>query len=365
MAERVLRRREVSRALILVAAALLFITPVLSAATLEFRKCAKPDTLPNGVLILDLTGDVEKDGAPARFLDRSDLRDARLMSELTGLFEECPAVDLAVVQSFMKKAGLTKVPTARFVADGGSIAVVAFHIGKLVEIQVTENARDTQLSVDFGNLLELIKKLRKAGGAAGADVIVARADYTLVEPRATVTFNAIPYEETLDPDGGPSTTEAKDPVKVAAILTGAIEHFRLSANLPVNSVKELEYDEESGIPKLKETPREFLAGIDWFYGDVLRDDYPLADARRLGVKGLVRFSKTPLDSLGAVVAYRYKGISIIAGPIWTKQDVKTGTGEDGKDIFERKYKQAWRVGLGFDLATALSWVSSAGDDEKK
>jgi hypothetical protein len=327
---------------------------------LKFRECLAGEGLPDGVLLIDLTNELTATGRHARFLDRKDARDAELIAELESVFRGCPRVDLGVARNFLDDAALVNAPKSRFIADRGMIAVIAFHVGRPVELQVTETVRATQLRTDFGDLLKLLKSL-PAGGAASGKVTIARADYRLKTRRATITFNAIPYQETLDPEGGPAQLEAQSPVKVAEVLSGSTEHFRLSANLPINSVKHLQYDTTAQTPTLKETPREFLAGIDWYFGDVLRDDYEFQDPRRFGLKGLVRFSKEPLDTVGVVAAYRHRGLSIIAGPIWTRQSVKVGTTDDGTDVLEEKYKQAWRVGMGFDLAAAIGWFSSAAD----
>lgn len=341
----------------------------VSGENLAFRECANDEPPPSkAVLLLDLTQDASSGDAPARLLLTSNPSDSGVLQKLDTLLKSCPDIDLGAGRGFLKDAELTKAPRSRLpVGAGSTITILAFHIGALVDVQADEVQRDTKLRSDFGDLLSLILEVRKkaAAGTAAATLTVARAEYVLQHPRATLTFSVIPYVKPPADDDQDTESQAvpKDPIKVAEIVTGAPEHFTLSANIPVNSVNQVDYDEDKQQLVSKETPREFLAGLDWYFGDVQEDSYLWHDWRRLGVKALLHFSDEPLETVGLVAAYRWKSFSVLAGPIWTRVTRKVGTNPDGGDILEREYDYEWRVGLGFDLATARSWLTKGSDSQ--
>jgi hypothetical protein len=341
-----------------------------SGDPLKFRECSASDPRESAVLLLDLTQDFSKGNVPARLLLASKPADVAILERLNTLLKSCPSIELGAGRGFLKEAELTKVPRSRLPAGAGTkIAVLAFHVGGLAEVLANEVHRDTQLVTDLGDLLTLILEMRKksGGGTAAATLTVARADYVLKESRSTLTFSVIPYSKPAAEDSEEAETSQavpKDPIKVAEIITGVPEHFSISANIPVNSVNQVDYDQDKKQLVTSETPREFLAGLDWYWGDIKTKDFPWYDRRRLGVKALLRFSDKPLETVGVVAAYRWESFSILAGPIWTRVTRKAGTNPDGGDVLDREYDHEWRVGLGFDLTTARSWLSKGSDSKE-
>lgn len=326
--------------------------------TLKFSKCVNNDQHGTNVLVLDLTKDVTAANANdvAFLLDQDQ---SPLLVRLDALLNACPDVDLASARVFLKDVQ-TAAPPSRLIGHAGDhLKVYAFVIGRLVNVTIHEIPRKRAVVDDIGTLIDLLKQLRSAGGAAAATVTVWTADYVLQEQLALAEVNVVPYTD--NPHGGEPIEGSA--IKVAEIVTGLTEHFRLSANVPVNSVKKLDYDQTKKQVVLKDTPREFMVGVDWYLGDVLARP-PLYDWRRLGVKGLIRFSKQPLDALGLVLAYRASPFSVIGGRTWSRLTQKTGVNPDGSDQIKRSYKGAWQFGLGFDLKTAKDWLTGKSSSAK-
>jgi hypothetical protein len=332
---------------------------------LSFHECKAGETRQNYVLLIDATKDFAGGQVPVRLLSATDVGDAAALTALDQLLGTCPTVDGGNARLMLKNYTLLANPQYRLQAGAGkTLSVIVFHIGGLGEIQVDEVKRDAKIRSDFGDLLGMILKVREkaAGGSAASTLTIARADYILQDERATVTFSIVPFQETPAPGGGnASQATPKSPITIVTLTTGGPEYFSLSADIPVNSVNQLDYDQTTKKPSLKETPREFMIGIDGYFGDVLTDTYGWFDYHRLGIKGLVRFAKQPLETLGLVLAYRWTSFSVIAGPIWTRNTVKVGTRADGTDILSRRYEQEWRLGIGFDLSVAKSWLTKSSD----
>jgi len=324
---------------------------------LAFTQCVAVGGRSSVALILDLTREVTANNATdVAFL--LDEKNSAFITELDTLMHDCPDVDIAAARTFLKSIRRAKTSNRLIQQTGDQVKVYAFVVGRLANVTIHETRRGTTLHDDIGTLIDLLKLSRSAGGTAAAKATVWTADYSLKEPLALAEVSVIKFTD--DPAGGEPTEGAA--IKVAEIVTGSEEHFRLSANVPVNTVKMLDYDETKQEVVLKESPRQFMVGIDWYVGDVL-DDPSWFDWRRLGVKGLVRFSKQPLDGLGLVAAYRTSYCSIFAGKMWNQQTMKVGVRADGTDKTEKRYQGAWQVGIGFDLTEAKKWLS--GNDDNK
>jgi hypothetical protein len=327
---------------------------------LQFSECTKDDKPAQRIIVVDLTRAVTAENASqTAFVIGPD--DDELHARLNTLLAACPTVDEAAARLFLKALREASLSNRIITRAGDSLTVYAFVIGQLANITIDEKKRKPRIVDELRTLFGMLNTIRSkgVGGPAGAVLTVARAEYTLLVSRATSAVAVVPDTAKL---GQPSKPET--PIQVAEILTGPAERFSISANVPVNSVKLLEYNTTTRQPVLKETPREFMAGLDWYFGDVLSEP-PLLDWRRLGLKGLVRFSKEPLDALGLMAAYRVGSIQIIGGPTWNRQTVKVGLNPDGTDLTKKSYKSSWRVGLGFDLKTASGWLTPKKDEAKK
>jgi len=226
--------------------------------------------------------------------------------------------------------------------------VVIYMADQPPNIEFDEVTRKTRLQADF----ETLKQLEGNLPAAVPEISCEIKEHRLKYRRATLTVSMKPAD---------AQPEDK-PITLATIITGPAEYAFLSAGVPVNSAKQLKFDSDTGKVEQKETPKEFMVGLGLTPGDVFTE-YPNTDIlHRLVFNGFVRFSKQPLDSLGAALGYRWNNVTLFGGHFWTKEDVVTGKDEQGKDIVKKnaRYGRRWSFGVGYNLDAALNWVKSGG-----
>jgi hypothetical protein len=241
---------------------------------------------------------------------------------------------------------------------GETIAIYVIHDKSMEKsdpaVEVTETARKTLFATNFGTLVKLAEAIGGFNPAVGfapgappppppSTLFVTRQCRTLVNLRSTLVATA-----TADPLSASTTA----PKASATVTTGPTEHGFISADLAVNSVKQLQLESNQLVPK--DTPSTFYVGFDYMMGDVLAETNTPAES--LTVKALIKASSSPLDSLGVAIGTRFKSINAIgfqldtfspwAGYIWTKNDTLTG----------HQYKGDWRVGISLNLDKALGWV---------
>jgi hypothetical protein len=223
-------------------------------------------------------------------------------------------------------------------------------------VEVTEMARKTQFALNLETLAKLAEKI---GGLAIPNaalppgqqplstIVVDRQCRTLVNLRSTLTATAT---ATADPK---VDAAMMSPLKASTVvITGPKEHAFISADLAVNSVKEVKLESGELVPK--DNPSQFYVGFDYMLGDVLAETNTFPDG--LTFKALVEASKDPTHSYGVALGIRFKNVNLpgisldtfspFAGYFWTRNDTLTG----------HKYKGDWRAGISLNLDKALNWV---------
>lgn len=213
-------------------------------------------------------------------------------------------------------------------------------------LSIEEVERKTQLATDSGILIQMIKEL---AFAAEPVVGVRREVYQLTKPRASLTCTA---SQTV----GGQETKAE-----TVVTTGPTEHLFLSADVPLNSINKLEYDDASAQLVERDPPETFYVGLDYQLGDLL-------SPRRGGLKGLVlkgllQMSKRPQDSFGVAVGYRVPDLSLLglslntfspfAGVVWTREDRVTAEGEPRRNAARTR---DYVVGISLNLDRAMGWL---------
>jgi hypothetical protein len=221
-------------------------------------------------------------------------------------------------------------------------------------MEVTEMARKTQFALNLETLAKLAEKI---GGFAlnaalppgqqpsPSTIVVNRQCRTLVNLRSTLTATA-----TSDPKIDAAMMSS---LKASTVVTtGPKEHGFISADLAVNSVKEVKLDSGELVPK--DNPSQFYVGFDYMLGDVLAESNTFPDG--LTFKALIEASKDPTHSYGVALGMRFKNVNLpgisldtfspFAGYFWTRNDTLTG----------HTYKGDWRAGISLNLDRALNWV---------
>jgi hypothetical protein len=313
----------------------------------------------SALLIIDATPLAKK--APPKFFFYARDTDATLTQRyLTAAQSVAEAIDQDCTTP-PKFDDLAKVLAAKGGADvkrwlgtrGDQLIVgLIYTREQTVTIALSETKRDLKIVADAKVVGALAGGLRTES-ARTPGVELAIALHILSLTRANVEVSVA---DASAPD---------KPLGTFTVATGPSEHFSLSANLPINSVKQVKYDSDTKTVATREAPKEFLVGLDWTPGDVLRDPVAYKSLERLVIKGLVRFSKEPLNTVGLGLGYRTPYGTIFAGPIWIREDVKVETTPEGADVAARnsRYKMSWRVGLSFDVKRAQEWLTKK-DDKK-
>ena len=138
-----------------------------------------------------------------------------------------------------------------------------------------------------------------------------------------------------------------------------MEHWFLSTDLPVNSVNQLKFDEDTHEVKPKKEPSRFYIGVNFMLGDLFKNYFHCDKDvwRGLVLKAMALTSKQPLDSYGFAIAYRRKPgtFSPFVGRTFTREDSQGATGSVSRDS---RRNAEWRVGLSLNLDQALTWIKS-------
>ena len=78
-------------------------------------------------------------------------------------------------------------------------------------------------------------------------------------------------------------------------MTGPVEHWFLSADVPLNSVKALTFDQDTNQFTLGDEPSTFYIGVNFLLGDVKETNCPLLGT--LVIRVMVKASTHALDSV--------------------------------------------------------------------
>lgn len=292
---------------------------------------------------------------------------ARYKALYDGLLADAPLDDV------MKLAGeLGAGLETRWISkQGDRLAVFVFADPKNlrgVAVHFEEKNRLTRLSKDIVTAIEL------AGAIAGrpqaieanepvnsrlfyyplkrrrAELTIQTAIRQMNEIPATNTEPLTPKVEASKPDQMPSVT----------LITGPREALFLSADVPLNHASQLKLNDAKNGVELKDEPGTFYVGVDYTFGDILSEPSGFWD--RVVLKGLIKASKQPWDSIGWAIAVRsleipFLGIQLdlitpFAGYTYTRQDEVPVTGQKPR----RRRNSERRFGVSLNLDSALSWV---------
>jgi hypothetical protein len=219
---------------------------------------------------------------------------------------------------------------------------------------------------ETGSVLEdqvsAIEGLGTLGDARAIPVLVGLTGNTFDVRVRTAALTALSKLKTPTAAAAAAPAKADEqPAKpTAQLITGPVEHWFLSADVPLNDVKALTFDKDTNQVSLGDEPSTFYIGINFLFGD-------LKDPRRslvgnLVVKGMIKASNRPLDSFGAAIGLRGQylskwGLNLDAltpfvAVTATQEDVE----EDGVIIRRARRNQEVRIGVSLNLDQAVKWV---------
>lgn len=221
-------------------------------------------------------------------------------------------------------------------------------------VTIDEATRASTLAQDLATALQVAKKVVQK---APERVQLYARDYTLTKTRATLQITVRKGEKTEE-----TKSESAAPELKATLITGPAEHWFLSADLPITNATQMAYDETSHQLVSKGIPTTFYFAVDYALGDLLSPERRWWEG--ITLKGLLKVSKTPLDSYGFSLGYRLRNTKLIGieldafspflAVLWTKQDAVSS---DNTAQPESEYHANFRFGVSFNLDKALAWVS--------
>lgn len=209
----------------------------------------------------------------------------------------------------------------------------------LPRVSIREVPRQSRWRADLLTLARIALKdaTRQEGGIEAVKVYCATFSYPLQLERSVLQLSA-------------SAIGKQEPDSLAhELMTGPSEHWYLSADVPFSALR---YD--GGKLDSVKNPAVFYLGLNYLFGDLLSEDRP--SWRNLGVKGVIRLSRDPLESWGLSVTYRGSLVQGIPGfeTISPFLGVLSSRREAASDTEERKWEVVF--GAGFNLDKALEWV---------
>lgn len=252
-----------------------------------------------------------------------------------------PDEDGTFLSSVKACAGPTDEASIRIIGTPSAVwlfTVAADGIGpEKAEIQETQ--RKTRLETDLQTLLKIILKEVRALALPKANVAVwvKPLQYRRANVLARVNWTS-------------------SQVASVNLVTGPSEHLYLSADLPIDNVSMLKYDDTKGELTTKDAPTKFFGGLNYSIGDIGLEKASWSWSS-LSVKLLMQISSRPLDGFGAGLGFRLPAsqiwgfklnvISVFGAVIWLREDA---------DASSTHYKAKLRGGLSLNLDAALGWI---------
>jgi len=256
-----------------------------------------------------------------------------------------------IVVAFKVTGSDNKACSYRWLSEPKDLVTVTVTAPKpckgLVDVAFDEQARLPQLQQDFQTLLKLVE------GRAGGKPVTAGVEEQCVERAYSLThrYGTLGIKITGDPvPPATSPTELRN----NTFLTGPAEHFSLSANVPITTAKQFNYDSNTKTLTTAETPQKFMLGVDYWFSDLATQNN-----HNVGLRALFEFSSRPTTSYGLALAYRgrflgMEAFSPFVGALATRSDeTKNGVVSLGT---KQNINFVW--GISFNLDAALKWTDA-------
>ncbi|MGE5343462.1 MAG: hypothetical protein ACM3SY_18490 [Candidatus Omnitrophota bacterium] len=243
------------------------------------------------------------------------------------------------------KNNYKEVPNKRWISrKKDTIAVYVFHMAKNAEIKIEEKERKTSLAQDVSVLKHLIVEYAAREGEA---ITVAEKRFTLEKKYGKLEVSVI-----LDKD----EKKAEQKEEKMEIITGPTEHWFLSADFTAAKLTKVKFITSQGAWEPRETPKAFYLGMNWMIGDILKERQNLL--KNFFIKGMLKFSKNPLESYGIGIGYKFPKVRVLgidiscfsafAALLWSK--------EQSADQTKELKKRQVQAGFSFNLDKAMGWV---------
>jgi len=253
--------------------------------------------------------------------------------------------------------------------QGDDLRLYVVYQGADPAVRFNEQSRKTRISTDLSNLIKLARSAKLLEGAKPDDLKCVEQSYELERVRSNLAVTveqtpAAPRAVAMIEAAGPTASTAAAaaaPKATTTIITGPAEHWYLSADLPIRHFNELKRNDTSGLIEPAKTPTTFFVGVDYALGDILGESQSWR--RDFVLKGMLKFSKQPLQTFGIALGYRgpalsslglsFEVVSPFAGYFWSRPEVP-----EGSSGAETKLQGTFQFGFSFNLDTALGWAKA-------
>jgi hypothetical protein len=219
-----------------------------------------------------------------------------------------------------------------------------------------EDDRQSRIASDFATLLKIALALARGRLAEAAPgVACSRGTYGLERLRANLKVTVT--QAASDAESAADAMPAEHKAEVT-LTTGPVEHWFLSADLPVRRTNELQFDSATNTLKPAQTPSQFYIGVDYMIGDLLHDPGNSPLLGNLVIKGMFKASKNPMESFGIAIGLRgsyvlnLDMVSPFVGYVFTRADPDAPP--DAAD--SGKFSGTLQIGASFNLDQALAWL---------
>jgi len=213
---------------------------------------------------------------------------------------------------------------------------------KSVEEIYLEKKRKTRFENNLADFIEFIEDKNKESSTSKLVPELNCISITQKQKRSIITLKS--YSTKGDEEEESLLREYK-------FITGPEENFYISADMPVNNVKQLKFNSQTNTVEEREAPSSFYLGFNYKIGDVFTS-YPASKwYKDISIKGLVQASSKPFESAGIGLSYNFKYLDLFIAQVWTKDDESAGTTELGTT-------NSTIVGISFNLSKGLDWLKS-------
>jgi hypothetical protein len=226
---------------------------------------------------------------------------------------------------------IDKLTSQRLITPDGQGSQFLFRVkAGTKSVYIDERPRTSRVAKDFATLIQI-----------SSDIIGFRAkefkDQCVIYKQSFKRSSV--HLETIDETN--NTT-------VYSFRTGKKENLYLTTDMPITSIKELNYDTKTDTVSEKEQPASFYLGVNYKIGDIYTH-YPLSEFyKNFSLKAMAKISKRPTESMGFGLSYPLsEGIEVFVAKLWTRD-----RGEDVGDTTTITY------GVSFDLNRGLEWIQN-------
>lgn len=296
---------------------------------------------------------------PWAFVSSHGLREKRATvsvsveaGQATGILAKPPKIDDKDVAGFLERWDAAQVPQVNCV-------------GALASPRVTPLTILSCRAKESPNIEERVSAIDGLGTLGDSRATAALAELSQhAEPRVrAAALTALsklkpgaPIPAAVAAGEGAEDAPAKPSVDLS---TGPREHWFLSADVPVTKAEALMFDEDTGQVTLGTEPSTFYIGLNFLAGDI--KDPKRTFLGNLVVKGLLKASNRPLDSVGIGVGLRGQYLSKIGlnldvltpfiAVTFTQEDLE----ENGEVTRRARRNSELRFGVSLNLDQAAKW----------